>query len=173
MAKLNDVWTQDGATRIEVRGTPGIGGKFFGIPWMAFGLYFIYQWVFVTMLEYIRTGDYSGLISGLLVWLLMFAGLFVIFIVPGWALAFTRRRVIVDHSRGEVEEGNDFVVYRRLKTHSLSEFKQVRLVETISKSKNSRGNTKRVIFQDVRLIRDRLKDFVLVGTMGSLPFKSS
>jgi uncharacterized protein (DUF58 family) len=152
-SKHDDQWTREGDTRIVVTGSPGIGGKVFGIPWMLFGVYFIYNWVIAGVIEYIQAGDFAGLASGALVWLLVLAVLAGIFIVPGWLLAFTRRKVVVDKSKGEVEEGNDFRVLRRLRNHSLTEFTGVLVVETVSRSKDSRGNTQNIVFQDVRLSR--------------------
>ena len=146
-------------------GSPGFGGKVFDIPWMLFGFYFIYKWVIEGVAAYVEAGDFAGLFSNGWAWLLILAGLTVIFIVPGWMLAFTRRKVIVDVSKGEVEEGNDFRVYRRVKTHRLREFNRVLLVETVTNSKDSRGNTKRTRFHDVRLVKGKPKDYILIGTM--------
>lgn len=160
-SKLNDEWKVEGKTRIEVNGSPGVGGKLFGIPWLLFGVYFIYNWVIAVVIEYIKAGDYAGMISGAGVWLLILAAVFVIFIAPGWALAFMRRKVTVDVSRGEVEEANDFLVFRRPTTHALSSFKKVLLVEIVSKSKE--GKTR--YFYDVRLIGQAKKDFVLAASM--------
>ena len=98
-SKLNDKWRQEGATRIEVNGSTGFGGRVFGIPWMLFGCYFIYKWVIEGIVEYVEAGDFAGLISGGWIWLLILAGLAVIFIIPGWMIAFTRRKVIISTSR--------------------------------------------------------------------------
>lgn len=160
-SKLNDTWTQDETRRIEVNGSPGAGGKIFGIPWLLFGLYFIYQWVIAGIIEYARAGDYAGMITGSWIWALLFIALFVIFIIPGWALAFMRRRVIVDMSHGEVEEANDFIVYRRPKTHPLSSFKKVLLVEIVNRSRD--GKTR--YSHDVRLISQARNDYVLTASM--------
>jgi len=159
-SKLNDHWEMEGKTRIEVNGSPGVGGKIFGIPWLLFGVYFTYNWVIAGIIEYLKAGDYAGLISGAWIWLLLFAILFIIFVVPGWALAFMRRKVIVDVSRGEVEEANDFIVYRRPITHAISSFNMVLLVEIVSKSKD--GKTR--YFYDVRLVSQTKKDHVLVAS---------
>lgn len=164
-SKLNDQWRQEGSTRIEVNGSSGFGGKIFGIPWMLFGCYFIYKWVIEGVVEYVKAGDFAGLFSSGWAWLLILAGLAVVFIVPGWMLAFMRRKVIVDVSIGDAEEGNDFRVYRRIKTHSLNEFQRVLLVETVTKSEDSRGNTKKTRFHDVRLVKGKPKEYILVGTM--------
>ena len=98
-SKLNDKWRQEGAARIEVNGSTGFGGRIFGIPWMLFGCYFIYKWVIEGIVEYVEAGDFAGLISGGWIWLLILAGLAVIFIIPGWMIAFTRRKVIISTSR--------------------------------------------------------------------------
>lgn len=162
--RLNDTWQQDGK-QIVILGTPGIGGRIIGIPWLLFGLYFVYNWVIAGMLEYVQAGDYGGLFANLFSWLVILLGVTAIFIVPGWMFVFTRRTVVVDASKGEVETGTDYYIYSRVKSHSLKGFKRILLVQTMSESKNDRGNTKRMIFYDVRLSRGKAKDFLLAGTM--------
>jgi hypothetical protein len=160
--RANDTWKRDGG-RIMVTGNPGIGRYIFGVPWLLFGLHFYYSYLVLGIAEYIKAGDIAGIFTGMLGWLVIV--LFgAIFVVPGWLFVFLRRRVVVDVGRSMVDEMNDFLLFRRGKSHRLAEFGSVRLVETASRSKSG-SQTVTTWMHEVRLMPRREGESVLAGIM--------
>jgi hypothetical protein len=115
----NDKWTVEGRRRIVVTLNPGAGRYIFGVPWLLFGVYFLFRYLILGIAEYVRAGDIAGVFTGALGWLFIILFFGCIFIIPGWVLVFLRRKVVVDASRGRVEEKNDLLVFSRSKTHPL------------------------------------------------------
>jgi len=160
--RANDTWKRDGG-RIVVTGNPGIGRYLFGVPWLLFGLHFYYKSLILGIAEYIKAGDIAGIFTGMFGWLLIV--LFgAIFVVPGWLFVFLRRRVVVDVGRGMVDEMNDYLLFRRGKSHRLGEFNSVLLAETVSRGKNSSG-TVTTSMHEVRLMPRREGEHVLAAIM--------
>jgi len=160
-SSVNDKWIQEGKERIVVTGNPGAGRYIFGIPWLLFGVYFLYRYLIMGIVEYIQAGDIIGIFTGALGWLaiiLIFGG---IFIVPGWALVFLRRKVVIDALQREVDEKNDFLIFSRGKSHLLANFDRILLVETYSRSKDGPG----IYMHDIRLMAKEAQEYVLVGVM--------
>lgn len=166
-SRVNDKWTVEGKNRIVVTLNAGVGRYIFGIPWLAFGVYFLYRYLILGIAEYIKAGDIAGVFTGALGWLLIILFFGGIFIVPGWVLVFLRRKVVIDAARGEVDEKNDYLIFSRSKTHPLADFNNVLRVGTYSKGTTSRGGTTTYMY-DVRLmprVIRKERDYVLVGTM--------
>ena len=158
---LNDKWILEGEERIVVTGNVGAGRYIFGLPWLLFGLYFLYRYLILGIVEYIQAGDIIGIFTGVLGWLaiiLIFGGIFV---VPGWAFVFLRRKVVIDALHREVDEKNDFLIFSRGKTHLLTNFDHILLVESYSRSKDGPGTT----MYNVKLMAKEAPDYVLVGMM--------
>ena len=163
----NDKWTVEGRRRIVVTLNPGAGRYIFGVPWLLFGVYFLFRYLILGIAEYVRAGDIAGVFTGALGWLFIILFFGCIFIIPGWVLVFLRRKVVVDASRGRVEEKNDLLVFSRSKTHPLAGFGRVLRVGPYSKGAHGRGGTT-VYMYDVRLMPKAAGDergYVLIGTM--------
>ena len=155
--RANDIWKRDGG-RIMVTGNPGIGRYIFGVPWLLFGLHFYYKSLILGIAEYIKAGDIAGIFTGMFGWLLIV--LFgAIFVVPGWLLVFLRRRVVVDVGRGMVDEMNDYLLFRRGKSHRLGDFGSVLLAETVNRGKRT------TYMHEVRLMPRREGEHVLAAIM--------
>ena len=104
MAALTLDWQSDGPSRATIReggATLGIA-RLLGLPFLAAGGYFLYQFL-------------GGLFSGGLLlggWILLplFAA---VFLIPGWILVFGRRRTLIDNTRREIVQEMDYLVYTR------------------------------------------------------------
>jgi len=157
----------EGQRRIVVTLNPGVGRYIFGVPWLLFGVYFLFRYLILGVAEHLKAGDIAGVFTGALGWLFIILFFGCIFIIPGWVLVFLRRKVVIDASRGQVDEKNDFLIFSRGKTHPLAGFEQVLLVGTYSRGTNSGGGTTRYMY-DVRLMPKAAgseMSYVLVGTM--------
>ena len=92
---LNDKWILEGKERVVVTGNVGAGRYIFGLPWLLFGLYFLYRYLILGIVEYIQAGDIIGIFTGVLGWLaiiLIFGGIFV---VPVGRLSFFAGRLLL------------------------------------------------------------------------------
>ena len=101
--RANDTWTLPENGRLLVTGNPGIGRYIFGVPWLLFGVHFLYKYLVLGIAEYIKAGDIAGIFTGVLGWLVVLL-MGSIFVVPGWLLVFLRRRVVIDTVYGKLEE---------------------------------------------------------------------
>ena len=156
--RANDTWNLPGNGRLLVTGNPGIGRYIFGVPWLLFGVHFLYKYLILGIAEYIKAGDIAGIFTGAFGWLVvLFMG--AIFVVPGWLMVFLRRRVIIDTVYGKVEEKNDFLLFSRGKIHHLADFGAILLVATHSSGKVTTS------MHEVRLMPRADREYILVGVM--------
>ncbi len=132
---MSDLWTRQGDERLYVRSRPGSARLLIGLPFLAMGCWFLYRYLVMGIVEYIRAGDWAGLFSGVLGWLviLLMGGLFF---VPGWLLVFTRRALLIDRPTGVAFEARDFLVYRQRIRHPLAAFRRVLLLHEQVKKTN-------------------------------------
>lgn len=145
-------------------GNPGIGRYLFGVPWLLFGLHFYYKYLVLGIAEYIKAGDIAGIFTGMFGWLVIV--LFgAVFVVPGWLLVFLRRRVVVDVGRGMVDAMNDYLLFRRGKSHRLGGFGSVLLAETVSTSRSGHSDSVTTYMHEVRLMPRREGEPIVAGIM--------
>jgi hypothetical protein len=111
---------------------PGAGRYIFGVPWLLFGVYFLFRYLILGIAEHLKAGDIAGVFTGASGWLFIILFFGCIFIIPGWVLVFLRRKVVIDASRGEVDEKNDFLIFSRGEIHPLADFDQVLVVGTVA-----------------------------------------
>ena len=112
--------------RIIVR-ERGLGiARFFGLPFLGFGLYLLGM-IALGLFEHVVAGQVIGWlkdIAGTLVGLVL--GL--LFAVPGWLLVFTRWRWIIDGARREAELQKDFLVAKTRKTVPASDITHIEVI---------------------------------------------
>jgi hypothetical protein len=129
------MWKQDSPTHLQIDQSSGPLRYLFGLPLLLGGIYFLYKYLILGIVEYIQAGDWSGLFSGFLGWLVILL-LGLALLIPGWIVIFLRRSVLIDTSLGELREMQDFLVYKHSKHHRLDSFEQV-MVRT-DRTKKSR-----------------------------------
>lgn len=154
-SSADDTWTPAKNGRMVIAGSSGVGGIVFGAPMLGFGLYFLYKYLVLGIIEYVKVGDIAGLFSGIFGWLVVIL-IGSIFAVPGWLLVFMRRRVVVDTVSGKVEDMKDFLLFKRGKVHRLADFGSVQVVAT-------RDN--KSFLQEVRLISRGKGDHLVAGIL--------
>lgn len=153
---MSDTWTRRGDQQLFVRSRLPRARFLIGVPFLALGGWFLYRYLILGIVEYVQAGDWAGLFSGVLGWMVivLMGGLFV---VPGWLLMFTRRALLIDRPSGLALEMRDFLIGRKRNRHALGEFVAVLLLhEQVEKTNRW--------LESVYLVRadDRT---LLVGTM--------
>lgn len=117
---------EENPARIIIR-ERGLGiARFFGLPFLGFGLYLLGM-IALGLFEHIAAGQIIGWfknIAGTLVGLVL--GL--LFAVPGWLLVFTRWRWIIDGVRREAELQKNFLVAKTKKIIPASDITHVKIV---------------------------------------------
>lgn len=153
-----DRWKQTGPGRIFVSSGFSGGRAIFGVPCLSLGGWFIFKYFILGIVEYARAGDWAGMFSGVLGWVVILA-MGGCFLVPGWLLLFFRRAVMIDRDAGIALEMKDFRVGRRVTRHPLDAFHLALVLhERVKGSKSSRWQ------ESVYLVR-RDETSLLVGVM--------
>jgi len=166
-SKLNDKWIREGS-QIKVTTTFGIGRIIFGLPWFLFGVYFLYKYLILGTLEYIKAGQILALFTtdlpGSLFILVIFGG---IFIMPGWVLTFLNAHTVIDADLGEVEEVRDYRVFKRRKHYLLEDYKYIMVVGSTTKvSSDSKTRTRYYYTNEIRMVvKDEKSEFVTLASM--------
>jgi hypothetical protein len=95
-----------------------------GVALVAVGLGIIWRYLIGGIVEFARAGDYLGIATGLLGWIVisLVAGFFF---VPGWILAFVRRIVELDPKNSTLTEIRDYLVHKKRRQHPVAEFSMV------------------------------------------------
>ncbi|MBE7556881.1 MAG: hypothetical protein HS126_38075 [Anaerolineales bacterium] len=150
------MWKQDSPTHLQIDQSSGPLRYLFGLPLLLGGVYFLYKYLILGIVEYIQVGDWSGLFGGFLGWLVILL-LGLALLIPGWVIISLRRSVVIDTSLGDLTEMQDFLIYKRVKHHRLDAFEQV-MVRT-DRAKKSRKS-----LYSVDLIRPD-RSYVMVAAL--------
>jgi len=121
---MSDRWTLQNDDRLFVSARFGWARLLIGLPFLLMGAWFLVRYFVLGIAAYVRAGDWAGLFSHPLGWLviLLMGG---IFLVPGWLIVFLRRAMLIDRGAGVAIEMTDFRVFRKVKRHPLEPFHQV------------------------------------------------
>lgn len=117
-------WIKESETRLLINDGFGLIRLLIGAPFLLLGLYFFYQYLIMSIVAYIQADDWAGLFGNSLGWLVT-VFITLIFLVPGWLIAFFRSQVIIDTSAGELVQMQDFLIYKRVKRYRLDEFERI------------------------------------------------
>jgi hypothetical protein len=139
------MWKQDSPNHLQVEQAMGPLKFLFGLPLLLGGLYFLYKYLILGIVEYIQVGDWSGLFGGFVGWLVILL-LGLALLIPGWVIISLRRSVVIDTGLGDLTETQDFLIYKRVKHHRLDSFEQVMI-------RTDRANKSRKPLYSVDLIR--------------------
>lgn len=150
------MWKQDSPTHLQVDQAMGPLKFLFGLPLLLGGLYFLYKYLILGIVEYIQASDWPGLLDGFMGWLVILL-LGLVLLIPGWVIISLRRSVVIDTSLGDLRETQDFLIYKRVKHHRLASFEQV-MVRT-DRAKKSRKS-----LYSVDLIRSD-RSYVMVAAL--------
>jgi hypothetical protein len=122
--------------KIAMRGD--LTARLFAGPFLVVGVYLTYQLV----------GGIADLLAGRAAVTEMLAGTVLLlivalaFLVPGWLLMFSRARVEIDRTAGEVRSVRDFRIYQQREAHALPQFERVEL-DLLSVAPNRRSKGRR------------------------------
>jgi hypothetical protein len=110
-------WREEGPGRVTIRQGGVAAARWFGVPFLLVGGYLGYQFL-----------D-GALHPGELTWAgwTLLPVMAAAFLLPGWILAFGRRRTRLDAARREIVEELDFLVYTRRNTSRVSSDSRVML----------------------------------------------
>jgi hypothetical protein len=115
--------TRDAAGRLVLPQPFPFAGRIFGALFALPGFKLLWDFI-AALIEVGRAGAWQITdILGFGVWLVFT----LVFLLPGWAIATIRRRVVVDRTARELLQTNDFLVYRWTSRRSLNDFDGVRL----------------------------------------------
>lgn len=125
--------------QLLVRFHAGLPGRLFGSLLLAMGGYLLAQLV-LGVCDYFRYGQISVTIAGIL----MFTVMGLVFGVPGWLLAFTRKQTLLDPESREVEDVKDFLVYKRVWRYAFEAFAEVLVSKDVQTHRDQEQGTTRV-----------------------------
>lgn len=135
---MSDTWKQEGAGRLFIHNRCGWPRLLIGLPFLLLGAWFLYRYLVLSVVAYVKAGDWAGLFGNPLGWLvILFMG--GAFLVPGWLLVFFRRALVLDRAAGVALELKDFRIFRRATRHVLDPFHLVLLLhERVKKTGSAR-----------------------------------
>ena len=153
---MPDIWKQEGGQRLFIHNRCGWSRLLIGLPFLFFGAWFYYRYLVLSVLEYVKAGDWAGLFGNPLGWLvILFMG--GAFLVPGWLLVFFRRAMVLDRAAGVALELKDFRIFRRATRHPLDPFHLVLLLHEQVK------NTRAARWQECVYLVRRDESMLLLG----------
>lgn len=133
-------WTKESENRILVKQSSTIFGYIFGLPFLAIGFYFFFNYFIMGIYSYIAADDWGGLFSNILGWLVIIL-ITSAFLVPGWLIVFLRQSTIIDTSLNEVVRTQDFLVFKKINRYTTDQFKSVHVNQTRRRSTASKTRT--------------------------------
>lgn len=132
-----------------------------GIPFILFACY-LFSILLSSLGEYIANANPAEWLAAL-PGMVILGLLGLLFLAPGWLLAFTRVRLELDASQGQVREVRDLLVYKMVTEHDLASFDRVEVVlKEIKYRHRESGSYKTLITNQIALCGE-LAEEVVVG----------
>ena len=120
---MSDRWTVD-TRRLIVQSQLPKSRLLIGLPFLLLGAWFFAKYFLLSIVAYVRVGDWRGLAGNPFGWLVILA-MSALFLVPGWLLVFTRRLLVLDQAAGTATELRDFRVWRQVQSHALGRQREI------------------------------------------------
>lgn len=119
-------------SQLKIRFQGGLPLRLFGGLFLMMGGYFLYQLV-MGIIDSVRYKQMLLVFPGTCLLMVMI----LVFGIPGWLIALTRKQTVIDPVGREVLDVKDFLLYKQVKRYPAGAFNQVAVSNEIRRVKKS------------------------------------
>ena len=119
-------------SQLQIHFQGGLPLRLFGGLLLLLGGYFLYHLV-AGVIDSVRYGQMLLVFPGTC----LLVAMMLVFGIPGWLLALTRKQTVIDPMGGEVGDVKDFLLYKQVKRYPVETFNQVTVSQETRRMKKS------------------------------------
>lgn len=165
MGKGRSIVLEESSGKLKIQLNLGVIVRLFGLPFLGAGLFFLYYLVLglINITEYDGVGE-AALALGVLVVMTLAFG------VPGAFLTLTRKSVVLDKTTDQVISTTDWIVYKRIRTDKISNFRAVEAIESQNTTRDSKtGSTRTSYNYPINLLPKAGTSYEVLVAIGDSP----